>query len=95
MLCLGLIHHLVIGAGIPISELIDWFAELGTSLVIEFVAKDDPMVQELLKNRTDRDRDYELATFERLLSAKFDVVRKGPLDSGTRTLYFAHSRVPR
>lgn len=93
-LCLALIHHLVIGAGIPISELIDWFAELGTSLIIEFVTKDDPMVHELLKNRTDRDNDYEQAVFERLLSSKFEVSRKEPLGSGTRTLYFAHSRVP-
>ncbi len=94
-LCLALIHHLVIGAGIPMSELLDWFAELGTSLIIEFVAKDDPMVQKLLQNRRDRDNDYERDVFERLLSAKFEVVRKEPLGSGTRTLYFAQTRVPR
>ena len=94
-LCLALIHHLVIGAGVPMLELLDWFAELGTSLIIEFVAKGDPMVQSLLKNRRDRDKDYEQDVFERLLSAKFDVVRKEPLGSGTRTLYFAHSRGPR
>jgi hypothetical protein len=94
-LCLALIHHLVIGAGIPMSELLDWFAELGTSLIIEFVAKEDPMVQKLLQNRRDRDRDYEREVFERLLSARFEVVRKEPLGSGTRTLYFAKTRVLR
>jgi SAM-dependent methyltransferase len=91
-LCLALVHHLVIGHGVPLPELLTWFAELGTSLVIEFVTKEDPMVQRLLRGRRDNYADYEPAVFERLMSELFDVVRTEPLESGTRTLYFAKSR---
>ena len=94
-LCLALIHHLVIGAGIPMSELLAWLAELGTSLIIEFITKDDPMVQQLLQNRKDVDADYEPEVFERLLSSMFEIVRTETLDTGTRTLYFAKSRASR
>src|SRR3990172_11383489 len=44
-LCLALIHHIVISANIPLNEFVDWLASLGTSLVIEFVTKEDPMVK--------------------------------------------------
>ncbi len=91
-LCLALVHHLVIGHGVPLRELLTWFAELGTSLVIEFVSKDDPMVQQLLRGRRDNYADYEPAVFDQLLSQMFDVVRTETLASGTRKLYFAKSR---
>ena len=91
-LCLALVHHLVIGHGVPLEELLTWFADLRTSLVIEFVSKDDPMVQRLLRGRRDNYTDYEPEVFERLLSELFDVVHTETLESGTRKLYFAKAR---
>ena len=91
-LCLALVHHLVIDAGIPLRDLLAWLAGLGTTLVIEFVAKSDPMVQLLLRNRRDPVVDYELEYFERCLNELFQVSRSETLDSGTRTLYYAHTR---
>ena len=84
---------MVIGHGVPLRELLTWFAELGTSLVIEFVTKDDPMVQQLLRGRRDNYADYEPAVFDQLLSQMFDVVRSEALASGTRKLYFAKTRM--
>lgn len=91
-LCLALVHHLVVGHGIPMRELLAWFADLGTNLVIEFITKDDPMVRRLLRGRRDNYADYEPHVFDRLLSEMFNVVRKETLASGTRTLYFAEVR---
>lgn len=91
-LCLALIHHLVIGAGIPMHELLQWLAALGSRLVIEFVGKNDSMVQQLLRNKRDNYADYDPELFERWLHEFFDVVRSERLESGTRTLYYA---VPR
>jgi hypothetical protein len=88
-LCLALVHHLVIGAGIPLPELIDWLASLRSSLVIEFVTKQDPMVQRLLRHKEDAYQDYELNVFERCLSAAYRITERLPLGSGTRMLYFA------
>ncbi len=86
-LCLALVHHLVIAANIPLRELIAWLAALEGALVIEFVAKDDPMVQKLLANKEDQYDDYHLDRFESWLSQRFLVRRKLALASGTRFLY--------
>ncbi len=91
-LCLALVHHLVIGRGVPLAELLDWFSKLRTSLVIEFVSKSDPQVERLLRGRRDIYSDYEPDNFERLLSERFDVIRTETLESGTRKLYFAEAR---
>ena len=48
-LCLALIHHVVIGANIPLASFIDWLAALGGELVIEFVGREDDKVCTLLR----------------------------------------------
>lgn len=88
-LCLALLHHLVLDAGIPMRDLLAWLAGLGTDLVIEFVDKNDPMVQLLLRNRRDNCADYEREHFEQCLNELFVVSRSEQLESGTRTLYHA------
>ena len=52
-LCLALLHHVVISTHIPLREFISWLASLGTALVIEFVTREDPMVQTLLRHKAD------------------------------------------
>ena len=91
-LCLALIHHLVIGANIPMGEVVRWLADLGTSLVIEFVGRDDEMVARLLANKDDQYGDYQAAAFEGLLADRFDIVEKQPLKGGKRTIYLALAR---
>jgi hypothetical protein len=91
-LCLALVHHLVIDAGIRLRDLLAWLAGLGTDLVIEFVGRGDPMVRALLRNRRDTCADYEREYFERSLNDLFEVRRSEELASGTRTLYYALAR---
>jgi ribosomal protein L11 methylase PrmA len=88
-LCLAVLHHLVIGRNVLLADVVDWFAELGTELVVEFVDKNDPQTQILLRNRADQFGDYTLENFERLLSRRFDVRRRETMPSGTRTLFYA------
>lgn len=94
VLCLALIHHLVIGANVLLDELLDWLASLGGHLVIEYVDKQDPMVRALLRNKADQYGDYSQEAFERSLSARFDVLRRQALPSGTRALYYAVPQSP-
>ncbi len=47
-LALAVVHHLAIGANVPLAELVDWLAELETELVIEFPTAADPMVDRML-----------------------------------------------
>jgi SAM-dependent methyltransferase len=89
VLCLALIHHLVISANIPLGEFVEWLAGLGGDLVIEFITKEDAMVQTLLRNKEDNYSDYNKEFFEECLSKAFDLVRHERLDSGRRFLYYA------
>ena len=88
-LCLALIHHMVIGANVPVGEFLQWLADLQGALVIEFVTKEDPMVEVLLRDKEDLYEDYELEYFESCLGSLFDVKGREVVPSGTRILYFA------
>ena len=90
-LCLALLHHVTITGNVPIGEFLEWLRGLGTSLVIEFPTREDPMVQRLLAaKREGMHADYDRDVFERSLSDAFAVERSEELPSGTRVLYLAH-----
>lgn len=93
ILCLALLHHIVISANIPLKEFVDWLASISTSLVIEFVTKEDPMVKTLLRNKEDNYMDYEIEYFENCLSKAFNIIKRNALKCGTRILYFAQARI--
>lgn len=95
ILCLAIVHHLAISHGVPLDDLLGWFSELQCSLIIEFVDRNDLMVERLLQRRTDGAADYHRAAFEQALRKSFDVARTQTLETGTRTLYFAHPRSAR
>jgi hypothetical protein len=90
VLALALVHHLAIGANVPIRELVNWLASLAAALVIEFPTREDPMVQKLLApKRAGLHPDYDRECFEKCLHEAFDVRRSERLRSGTRVLYYA------
>ena len=65
VIALALLHHLVIQNNIPLAEAVAWLISLAPAGVIEFVPKNDPMVQRLLALRDDIFPDY---TQERFLA---------------------------
>lgn len=91
-LCLALIHHLVLGANIPLSDFVDWLATLGGDVVIEFVDRDDPMVRHLLRFRDEQFPDYNLQNFEECLTRHYSVLHREALGSGTRVLFHLQPR---
>lgn len=91
-LCLALVHHVVITANVPLAAFIGWLADLGTAVVIEFVGRDDEMVQALLANREDQYDDYHPETFRRLLAERFDIADEQPLKGGKRHIFFARPK---
>jgi SAM-dependent methyltransferase len=89
VLALALVHHVAIGANVPVREIVDWLAALGGALLIEFPTREDAMVQQLLaRKRVGLHPDYEREFFERCLHEVFDIRRSQRLGSGTRILYF-------
>jgi hypothetical protein len=94
VLCLALIHHMVLGANVRLGDFVDWLARLGSFLVIEFVTREDPMVQRLLRHKdAEIYDDYDLAPFEAALQSSFEVLARREIAGGRRILYFARSRI--
>ncbi len=93
VLCLALVHHMVISANIPLHEFINWLAELGCSVVIEFPTKEDPMVKRLLRNKDDQYSEYSVDSFEQNVSSAFKIVKREEFSSGTRVIYFLRREI--
>lgn len=92
VLCLALVHHIVISANIPLADFLDWLAGLGGAVVIEFVGREDEMVQALLANREDQYSDYHLDVFRRLLAERFEIRAEQSLKGAKRRIFFAEGR---
>ncbi len=89
VLCLAVIHHLVIGRNIPMRAFVDWLADLGARVILEFVSPDDPMVGDLTLNKKPREihRDYNETDLRRYLDGRFVIEREDELPGGTRRLF--------
>lgn len=91
VLALALIHHLVLSANVRVPDLLDWLAGLAPHLVIEYVRREDPMVQRLLRNKDDLYTDYDMQRFEAELARRYHVIERQELPSRRRVLYFART----
>jgi 2-polyprenyl-3-methyl-5-hydroxy-6-metoxy-1,4-benzoquinol methylase len=88
VLMLGVIHHLLVSERIPLSEVIKLAAELTTdSLIIEFVAPDDPMFRRITRGRDHLFTNLTREFFEKTSSQHFEIVRCQQLDQTSRWLY--------
>lgn len=88
ILALALLHHLVIGANVPMERVAQEFARLGKQLVIEFVPKDDSQVQKLLASREDIFDAYTETEFEKVFGTFFKLKEKAAISESLRTLYW-------
>ncbi len=88
VLALALIHHLVIGANVPMPMVVDWMRAFDSRLVIEFVDPDDPQSKRLLANKpAGLFDDYTRERFEALVATRFDIVRAAEVPGQPRKLY--------
>jgi ribosomal protein L11 methylase PrmA len=87
ILALALVHHLAITNNLPLSQIADFLACLGETLIIEFVPKEDSQVQRLLAAREDIFPDYTQAGFEAAFGGYFQIEEAVPIPDTVRTLY--------
>lgn len=87
-LCLAVVHHLALTNNVPLPGIVDFLADFGAPLVVEFPHRDDVMAARLLaRKRAGLFDAYDVGNWERTLRARFDVHDTVELPSGTRTLY--------
>jgi hypothetical protein len=92
VLALALLHHVSITGNVPVRQFVDWLATLRAHVVIEFMTRDDPMVQRLLAAKRVAHEDYDRAFFEQCVGEAFEIERSEELPSGTRILYSLRPR---
>lgn len=82
VLMLAVVHHLVIGANLPLAAVIDWIASFDAEVVFEWVPLEDPMSEKLTANkrRTEVHADYDEASLRRYLGGRFDIREELPLE---------------
>jgi hypothetical protein len=87
VLALALVHHLAIGKNIPFEMIADLFQKICSSLIIEFVPKEDEKVQLMLTNKKDIYAGYTAENFEKVFGKYFRLVNKETIPGSGRTLY--------
>lgn len=93
VLALALVHHLAIGANVPLGRVAQFLQTVGDWLIVEFVPKSDSQVQRLLASREDIFTEYSRTDFEREFCRCFEIVRSATVPDSERTLYLM--RTPR
>ena len=92
ILALALVHHLAIGANVPLPMIARLFARLAPHVVVEWVPKEDAMVQRLLVARRDVFEGYSIEGFRRAFDQHFEIVSETPLAETVRTLFHLRRR---
>ncbi|MFM7059185.1 MAG: methyltransferase [Planctomycetota bacterium] len=88
ILALAVLHHLVIGSGLRLEEIVEWLREKRAHVVLEWVDREDPLVQRLLQNRRDVFSDLQQEVFLNSLSGRFRILQTQQLESAGRRLYW-------
>lgn len=87
VVALALVHHLAIGNNLPLGLVADFLAQMGESLIIEFVPKSDSQVRRLLASREDIFDNYSVEGFETAFTRRYKIIDKQKVSGSDRTIY--------
>lgn len=94
VMMLAVIHHLLVTERIPLAEIISLACELTTSdLIIEFVAPDDEMFQQIVRGRAELHKDLTREFFEKTCSERFHIIKSRQTPRPSRWLYHLRKRL--
>jgi ribosomal protein L11 methylase PrmA len=92
LLALALLHHLRVTGNLSFSLIARGLAAMGRVLVVEWVPKEDPQVQRLLRSREDIFDSYDRDAFEKAFAQVWSIKRRESLPDSGRVLYLMRSR---
>lgn len=93
VLMLAVLHHLLITERIPLTEILDVVANLTRQdLILEYVDREDPMFQHLLRGRDDLHSGFTREFFEKTCQQQFTIIEKQPLKDNLRALYLLRKK---
>ena len=83
---LAVLHHLCLGLGLPLDQVVGLIYEFSEASVVEFVSLADPMAQRISASRITQLAPYTRDDFERYALAGGTIVARTEI-SDTRTMY--------
>ena len=86
VLGLALIHHLRITGNWSLEQIAELFARLAPKALVEFVPREDPQVQQLLRGREEYCPDWTVDEMCRAFARKFKNCERIPIPGSRRTL---------
>ena len=92
VLALALVHHLAIAGNVPLPAVAAWLAQLAPEAIVEFVPKEDPMVEFLLAAREDIFPDYTIEHFRSAVALLFETIAEHAVDGSARVLFHLRRR---
>jgi len=87
LLALALVHHLAIANNVPLERIAETLASWGSWLIIEFIPKSDPQVQEMLAFREDIFVKYGEDGFRVAFDRWFSIESEQAIKDSQRTLF--------
>jgi hypothetical protein len=92
VLVLALVHHLAIGANVPLAFIAKWLHNMANHIVIEFVPKSDEKVKQLLQNREDIFGDYNLLKFKEIFAQYFTILKEEKVGNTDRIMFLMEKK---
>lgn len=84
---LALIHHLTITANIPFENVARFLSNIGKSLIIEFIPKEDSQLQRMLASSIKNFPDYNKKNFENAFKKYFRIKAMKRIQNSERIMY--------
>ncbi len=89
VICLAFIHHICISNNVPLDMFVDYLGSFSNNFLMEFVSKDDEMVQNLLRNKDNLINNYNLEEFKKIILRKnYKIVSEYSLTSSRTLIHF-------
>ena len=92
LLALALIHHLVLGGGVPLRAVAKWLSGLGRFAIVEFVPPDDEQVLRLIAGRMEESHPYSENEFREAFAESFTLRQRHRVGNSGRELFLFEAR---
>ena len=88
MICLALIHHVCIGKNVPIEMFIEYLGNFSNNFLLEFVSKDDAMVKNLLRNKENLIKYYNLDYLKNTINKYYRIISENKITDNRTLIHF-------
>ncbi len=89
VICLAFIHHICITNNVPLNMFIKYLGNFSNNFLLEFVSKDDEMVRNLLRNKENLVKDYNLERLKKIIIREdYKIVSEYPLTDSRTLIHF-------